>query len=263
MCLVQEVGIGAPNQRPDVRAVQALLNLNGDRCGNPPPLVVDGRWGDNTSAAIQRFQRLVEQAPAPSGRIAPGSATLADLQNGMPPGFSRDKLLGIYATARLDRVDRFFPHLVAAMARYGIDTPLRQAHFLAQVGHECAELTYMEEIADGSAYEGRDDLGNTEQGDGRRFKGRGLIQLTGRDNYRRYGAAIGVDLTRDEAWLTVASDPARCADAAGWFWSVNGLNALADADDVERVTRRVNGGLNGFEDRKAKLVRAKFFLKIA
>lgn len=260
MCLVREVGIGAPNDRPDVRTVQALLNLNADRFGNPAPLVVDGFWGSNTSDAILRYQRATEDTSQPSGRIAPASATLSRLHDGMAPGFTKDKLLGIYADANLRRADEFFPLIVATMARYEINTPLRQAHFLAQVGKECEELTYMEEIGSGAGYEGRGDLGNTEAGDGRRFKGRGLIQLTGRANYRSYGQAIGVDLTVGQNWETVATDHARCADAAGWFWKTKGLNQLADGDDVIQVTERVNGGLNGLDDRKAKLVRAKFFL---
>ena len=142
------------------------------------------------------------------------------------------------------------------------DSPLRRAHFLAQVGHESAELLYVEEIANGDAYEGRVDLGNTQPGDGRRFKGRGLIQLTGRANYRDYGATIGVDLEVNDNWKRVSTDPALTVDVAGWFWKNNRINDLADKDDVRLVTRRVNGGLNGLADRTRQLGRAKFFLPV-
>lgn len=153
------------------------------------------------------------------------------------------------------RIAEYLPHLVAGMAARGIDTPLRQAHFLAQIGHESGHLRYHAEIASGEAYEGRRDLGNAEPGDGQRFKGRGLIQLTGRANYTAYGKAIGRDLIANPT--LVATDPALAVDVACWFWESRGLNALADADDIDRVTRRINGGLNGLVDRRAILARAK------
>lgn len=149
------------------------------------------------------------------------------------------------------------------MPRRQINTVLRQAHFLAQLGHESAALAYAEELASGDAYEGNKNLGNTHTGDGRRFKGRGLIQLTGRGNYKTYGNAISKNLVAgDNAPKVVASDPNLAVDASLWFWEIHNLNVLADQDDVTAITRRVNGGLNGFSDRKAYLARAKFFFKI-
>lgn len=138
-----------------------------------------------------------------------------------------------------------------------LDTPLRLAHFMAQLIHESGSFRYMEEIASGSAYEGRADLGNTEPGDGVRYKGRGPIQLTGRANYRRVGRAIGIDL---ESNPVLAAVPSIGMLTACYFWQTAGLNPLADADDVERITRRINGGLNGFEDRKAHLKAMKALL---
>ncbi len=138
---------------------------------------------------------------------------------------------------------------------------MRRAYFLAQVGHESGELRYTEEIASGDAYEGRRDLGNTEAGDGRRFKGRGLIQLTGRANYRGFGEAIGVDLLSNDNAQRVATDPGLAVEVACWFWQARGLNALADEDDAHAVTRRINGGLNGLADRLRQLDRARFFLQ--
>lgn len=134
---------------------------------------------------------------------------------------------------------------------YGIlETPLRLAHFMSQVIHESGTFRYMEEIASGQDYEGRSDLGNTEAGDGKRYKGRGPIQLTGRANYRRVGRAIGIDL---ESNPQIAAVPSIGMLTACYFWQTANLNGVADADDVERITRKINGGLNGFADRKLQL----------
>jgi putative chitinase len=138
-------------------------------------------------------------------------------------------------------------HIPAA----GIDAnPLRFAHFFAQLGHESGGFRYMEEIASGQAYEGRADLGNVQPGDGRRYKGRGPIQLTGRANYREYGRRLGIDF---EAHPEIAALPSIGMMTACTYWTVKGLNALADADDVDAITRRINGGTNGLDDRKARL----------
>src|SRR5512134_1807593 len=107
----------------------------------------------------------------------------------MPAGFTREKLWAIMIEAVEAQLDRYFEPLAEAMPANDINTPLRIAHFLAQLGHESGDLRYSEELASGIAYEGRLDLGNTQPGDGMRFKGRGLIQLTGRANYTRYGQA--------------------------------------------------------------------------
>lgn len=138
---------------------------------------------------------------------------------------------------------------------YGIlEAPLRLAHFMAQLIHESGSFHYMEEIASGAAYEGREDLGNVRKGDGRRFKGRGPIQLTGRANYRRVGRAIGIDLESNPA---IAAIPSIGMLTACYFWADAGLNALADADDIRAITRRINGGFNGLDDRKLHLARMK------
>lgn len=141
---------------------------------------------------------------------------------------------------------------------YGImDSPLRLAHFMAQLVHESGGFRYMEEIASGQAYEGRADLGNTNPGDGKRFKGRGPLQLTGRANYRSFGRAIGIDL---ENHPEIAAIPSIGLHIALEYWKTKSLNALADADDVTAITKRVNGGLNGFADRKAHLQKIKAML---
>lgn len=146
------------------------------------------------------------------------------------------------------RAATFFDGLNAAMNEFGIDTPARQASFLAQIGHESGQLLYLRELASGDAYEGRADLGNFCAGDGRRYRGRGLIQITGRANYEACGIALGLDLLKHPELL---EQPINACRSAAWFWFSHGLNALADTGDQVLVTRRVNGGSNGLADRLA------------
>ena len=146
------------------------------------------------------------------------------------------------------RAGLFLAPLNAAMAQFGIDTPLRQASFLAQVAHESGQLLWLRELASGAAYEGRSDLGNVVAGDGVRFKGRGLLQITGRANYAACGVALGLDLLAAPQLL---EQPVAACRSAGWFWQSRGLNRLADAGDQERITRRINGGINGLAERLA------------
>ncbi|MEB8380698.1 glycoside hydrolase [Acinetobacter junii] len=142
---------------------------------------------------------------------------------------------------------------------YGIlENSLRFIHFLAQLAHESGNFRYMEEIASGAAYEGRKDLGNVNKGDGVRYKGRGPIQLTGRANYRKYGQELGIDFENNPAIVAL---PSVGMLVACKYWSVNNLNVFADYDDVTTITRRINGGLNGFDDRKNKLSMIKGWFK--
>lgn len=141
-----------------------------------------------------------------------------------------------------------------------IDTPLRQAHFLAQIAHESCGLRYTEELASGAAYEGRHDLGNVNAGDGQRFKGRGLIQITGRCNYEAFGRFAGQDLTTDYSMVRVSSEPVLATSSATWFWNTHHLNMFADADDLLSITKRIDGGLIGLSDRRTRLERAKRIL---
>lgn len=162
------------------------------------------------------------------------------------------KQLALATGARIDRATEYLPHLEAAMAEFHIDTPQRKAMFLAQIGHESGGLHWTVEIwgptSAQSRYEGRKDLGNTRPGDGYKFRGRGLLQTTGRDNYRATGQALGVDL-----WATpeLLGQPALAARSAAWFWSAKGLNEIADTGDNVRATKRINGGTNGLDDRQA------------
>ncbi|MCP3137254.1 LysM peptidoglycan-binding domain-containing protein [Pyxidicoccus xibeiensis] len=152
------------------------------------------------------------------------------------------------------KAEQYLPHLNRAMAEANITTPQRKAAFLAQLAHESGELRYMEEIASGAAYEGRRDLGNTQPGDGVRYKGRGPIQLTGRANYRAAGQALGIDLEGNPAR---AKDPDVAFRIAGWYWSSRNLNTYADAGNFREVTRRINGGYNGMASREMYYRRAQ------
>lgn len=148
-------------------------------------------------------------------------------------------------------------------AEYGLmESALRLSHFLAQVGHESGSFRYMEEIwgptPAQSRYEGREDLGNVRVGDGKLYLGRGPLQVTGRANYRKYGRLIGIDL---ESNPTLASIPSIGLHTALEYWKQRGLNALADADDVVGITKRVNGGTNGLDDRKARLASLKGWMR--
>ncbi len=132
----------------------------------------------------------------------------------------------------------YAPLISEAMVEAEITTVTRAAAFLAQLAWESAELKHFEELADGSAYEGRADLGNTQPGDGKRYKGRGPIQLTGRSNYRAAGAALGLDLEGDPE---LAAAPRVGFRVAAWYWTSRGLNEVAGRPDFRAVTRKVNG----------------------
>jgi putative chitinase len=169
--------------------------------------------------------------------------------------------------------------LLETFEKYDISTPKRQAYFIGQCMHESGGFKQLKENLNYSAkglmatwpsrfpdtdtaekyernpekiankvYAGR--MGNTEDGDGAKYIGRGLIQLTGKENYANCGSAIGVDLVANPDLLAT---PKYAALSAGWFWNRKGLNALADADDIDTITKRINGGLIGIADRKAKV----------
>jgi putative chitinase len=169
--------------------------------------------------------------------------------------------------------------LLETFEKYDISTPKRQAYFIGQCMHESGGFKQLKENLNYSAkglmatwpsrfpdmdtaekyernpekiankvYAGR--MGNTEDGDGAKYIGRGLIQLTGKENYANCGSAIGVDLVANPDLLAT---PKYAALSAGWFWNRKGLNALADVDDLDTITKRINGGLIGIADRKAKV----------
>lgn len=146
------------------------------------------------------------------------------------------------------RLDAHVPFINPALEHAHIDTPDRIAAFLAQLAHESGEYRYMEELADGSAYEGRVDLGNTQPGDGVKFKGHGPIQITGRDAHGRCGKALGIDLIANP---TLICTPQYGTASACWFWNdkAGGLSRLADKGWMVAISRLINGGTNGLADR--------------
>ncbi|MEU6191083.1 glycoside hydrolase family 19 protein [Nocardia sp. NPDC047038] len=178
-----------------------------------------------------------------------GPLTLEQLER-IFPGTSRAKL------------QEYLPYLDQAMRDFGIDTPKREAAFLAQIGVETDDLKTLEEYGDDEYFNrlygpgsgvGR-SLGNNRPGDGARFHGRGALQLTGRNNYQEAGEALGVDLVGDHK---LAADPKYAFATAGWFWDAKNLNDRADESDVGAITRSINGGSNGAQERKENYDRAR------
>ncbi|AZC55448.1 glycoside hydrolase family 19 protein [Pseudomonas chlororaphis] len=176
---------------------------------------------------------------------------------------SEQQLLQILPNARR-QAGVFVPALNTAMSHREINTSKRMAAFLAQIGHESGQLQYVREFG-GAQYLSKYDtgklaekLGNTPaaDGDGQKYRGRGLIQITGHNNYRQCSLA----LFGDERLLRVPElleQPQWAAESAAWFWQQNGLNELADRDQFNTITRRINGGLNGLEDRLQLWTRAR------
>lgn len=176
-------------------------------------------------------------------------------------------LAACVGTPAVTRVAPWAAPMTAAMAEFEIDTPRRQAAFLAQVGHESDGLQWMHEIWGPTDAQRRYEppselatkLGNTQPGDGRRFAGRGPIQCTGRANYRSLGKHLGLDLENHPELL---DDPTNACRVSAAFFATRGCNVLADTDAFETITRRINGGLNGLEDRKARWEKAKAVLNV-
>jgi predicted chitinase len=169
-----------------------------------------------------------------------------------------DQLRAIMPATPAAKREAVLPFLQAAMTEFAIESPARLAAFLAQLAHESGQFRFMEEIWGPTAAQRRyepvstlaTNLGNTEVGDGKRFKGRGPIQITGRANYRRFGDLLGTDLVANPARAAL---PELAFRIAGLFWSKKGLNELADRatpDAFREITRRINGGFNGLEDRQ-------------
>jgi putative chitinase len=162
------------------------------------------------------------------------------------------------------RAELFAPYIDEACALFQINTDPRLAAFLAQVGHESGSLVYTVEIASGEAYEGRADLGNTQPGDGKRYRGHGLIQTTGRFNHKAVTNGLHAYGCPDfEAEPERLSEPRWAALSAGWFWQNHGCNQLADVGNFEAITKRINGGLNGQADRLRRWEKAKAVLIFA
>jgi len=169
-----------------------------------------------------------------------------------------DKILKqIYPYSTLSNRLKYLPYFNKYLNQYEITTPIRLWSYFAQIGHESGQLNYSEEIASGQSYEGRKDLGNIEQGDGIRFKGRGLIQITGRSNYDKLSNAFGIDFIQEPELL---ESPEYAVLSSLWFWKSKNLNQIADSGNFELLTRRINGGLTNLKDRLEIFERCKKFI---
>lgn len=172
---------------------------------------------------------------------------------------SKEQLHVIMPFATAMNLEKFYKPLNDSMLKFAITSPARKAAFLAQIAHESGSLRYVREIGDGSAYDvGRlaENLGNTpeDDGDGEFYKGRGLIQITGKANYEKCGKALGIDLLKHPELL---EGSVYASESAAWFWFIHGLNEIADSGDFRKITKIINGGFNGIEQRVAYWEKAK------
>lgn len=167
-----------------------------------------------------------------------------------------EQISEIYQIKCTSKVEEYTKLFIEYLPKYGIVTEEQIRVFIAQIGHESGRLVYTEEIASGSSYEGRKDLGNTQLGDGKRYKGRGLIQITGRDNYKKLSEALGVDFINNPEKLR---ERKYAVISACWFWKKNKINDLIDGTEegVRRSTKKINGRYNGLEDRLTLYRKAK------
>lgn len=199
---------------------------------------------------------------------------------------TEEQLQEIAPNAKSQNIKRYLSPLNTILAEFDISTALRKAHFIAQIAHESGAFRYDTENLNYSAkalravfgkyfpneesaeeyarqperianrvYANRMNNGNEASGDGWRYRGRGLIQLTGKENYTKCGSGIGIDLVNSPEEL--AENPDIAVKASCWYWDSRNLNKYADQDDIKAVTKRINGGYNGLEDRKEYLERAK------
>lgn len=175
-----------------------------------------------------------------------------------------EQLASIYAI-KADVASKWVKPLNDAMNKFAINTPARQAAFLAQVGHESGRLKYVKEIWNPkqcpwqARYEGRQDLGNVVAEDGERFRGHGLIQITGRANHAQVAQALSIDCVNHPELL---EQPEYAALSAAWFWDNRHLNFYADKQDILTITKKINGGTNGLDDRKALYDKARKVLNV-
>lgn len=156
------------------------------------------------------------------------------------------------------RAADFILPLNETFVEFQIDTLLERACFLAQAAHESGSLRYTREIHDGSDYEGRVDLGNVQPGDGKRFPGRGLFQITGRQNTLRCLRSLG----RDDSDTAYLEAPVGACRSAGWYWRDRGLGVAAAAGNFGTLTQKINGRYNGLDDRIRHYIRARKALGI-
>ena len=240
----------------DVRIAQGLLRARFSEAGLAGGrIAIDGVYGPQTAAAVCRFQRLRGVRGGRCGVL--DERTWRELRRPFrralrrqPPLLAPRVLQRAMPGLDARRAAVYAPLLARAMVSGAITTRRRATYFLAQIGHESLSLRVLEEFASGAQYEGYCRLlGNCRRGDGRRYKGRGFIQLTGRANYRAAGRALRLPL---EQRPRLAERPDIAARTAVWFWTSRGLNALADRAQFLLITIRINGGTNGLSDRQRR-----------
>ena len=278
-----------PQLNPQVKELQQQLKQLGY------DVDTDGKFGPGTEKAVKQFQQSAglkddgivgnDTYKALDAAISKGNNSQTDSES-QKTSLSEQQLQQIMPQASSANIDRYYQPLLSVTTSYNIDTPLRLAHFIAQIAHESGSLRYTEENLNYSAsalrsvfgkyfktddeanayarqpekianrvYANRMGNGDEASGEGWKYRGRGLIQLTGKENYSNFGKSVIQDLITNPDPL--AKDPTTAVEGACWYWDNRKLNQYADQDDIVTITKKINGGLNGLEDRKAFLVRAK------
>ena len=214
-----------------------------------PPGMIDGLWGTRTEHALIQFCKQHHLNNIETNKY--GQSWAKALLEASVELITKEQAENVYGHTITHQQ---LHDLNACLRRFDINTPPRMRHFLAQTGHESCGLRYTKEIASGRDYEGRKDLGNTQPGDGVRFKGAGVIQLTGRANYTALSKFLNDPRVLEGCAYVSIMYP---FTSAGFFWYTKKLNQLCDRGaTVEQITRVVNGGYRGLTDRKAYYVRA-------
>lgn len=221
-----------------------------------PPSGVDGIYGFHTKEAFVQFKKVTHENDP--NELGPGSAKVLLELKKLPGGgelLTKSQAEAIYGNPIPDCQ---LKDLNDCLNRFQINTPPRMRHFLSQTAHESGGLRYLKELDSGDQYEGRKDLGNTHPGDGPKYKGAGVIQLTGRANYQAFSNFINDPKVMDGVDYVSTTYP---FSSAGFWWHINNMNALCDRGaSVEQITKRVNGGLNGLADRIAYYQKACKFI---
>jgi putative chitinase len=269
-----------PANLPDSRSIVGVVNKDYTFEGreadpNDVPNNALGKWYQDTDGYFYWGGAVMLKSDTPAAAANGMSSSAADTL------FLTTEKVKAAAGAFTINAQKFLPYIIDTCAKYFINSLIRQLCFLAQTGHESGGLFYTEELASGQDYEGRRDLGNVNPGDGVRYKGRGLIQVTGRGNYDWISKNLDVDFVGSPEMLggknvnSCTPDQLKYAAlSAGWYWNNHALNAVADSIDIEQpidegtnldqfklITRRINGGYNGLNDRISRYKAGVQFFK--
>jgi putative chitinase len=209
------------------------------------------QYGDKLGSAAAAYERGDAEAANRIEGVEPDGTKPDEQGPPAPDGgdyhpVTAEQLQQIVPELTPERAQQIVGPLNDAMREGGMNTPKRQAAFISQVAVESDRFKTYEEYADGSEYEGRTDIGNTQPGDGPRYKGRGAIQVTGRDNYTQMSKDLGVDFVNHPE---LAADPQYAFKSAEWYWATHGGNAVADTGDIVKITEMVNGGHHALDVR--------------